>query len=43
MNYGTQMVIAWMMFKEWLKETFGGGVKFPTEPLAPNYVQGYSK
>jgi len=41
MNYGTQMVIAWHMFLDWLKQVFGGGVNFPT--LAPSYVPGYSK
>lgn len=40
MSYVSQAQIAWEMFKMWVKETFGGGVYFPT---APGYQQGYVK
>lgn len=40
MSFGTQMILAWELWKDWWKETFGGGVAFPT---APGYVTGYSK
>ncbi len=46
MNYMTQMMIAWAMFKDWMKETFGSGIEFTTPvsfPTAPGYVEGYSK
>jgi hypothetical protein len=40
MNYGTQVLIAWMMFKDWLQGTFGSGIMFPTAPGANyNYVK----
>lgn len=34
------MKIAWMMFVDWWKETFGSGVHFPT---APDYQEGWVK
>ena len=34
MNIGTQIQLGWEMFLDWLRETFGSGVVFPT--LAPN-------
>jgi hypothetical protein len=36
----TQLQIAFEMWKDWLKQTFGSGLMFPT---APGYVGGYSK
>lgn len=35
MSYGANLMIAWMMFVEWFKETFGSGCAFYSEPLAP--------
>lgn len=40
MSLGTQVQIAWEMWKDWMKECFGGSFQFPT---APGYQQGYSK
>lgn len=40
MSYVTQMQIAYEMFKDWMKTTFGGGVNFPT---APGYQGSYSR
>jgi hypothetical protein len=31
MSYMAQLMIAWAMFVDWFKETFGSGVNFPTE------------
>ena len=44
MNWMAQIMIAWELFKDWLKETFGTGVAtgFPS-PLAPSYTQGWVK
>lgn len=41
MNFMTQLLIAWMMFKDYMKRVFGGGCEFYT--LAPGYQGGYSK
>lgn len=48
MSAMTQLQIAWEMWKDFMKQTFGSGVSFPTSPekmfpTAPGYVQGYSK
>jgi hypothetical protein len=43
MNYGTQVVIAYHMFLDYLKSVFGSGVIFPTEHLAPPFQMGYTK
>lgn len=40
MSYWVQTMIAYEMFKQFLKETFGSGVVFPT---APGYVEWYVK
>ena len=40
MNFSTQMLLAWELWKDWFKETFGSGVVFPT---APSFQPGYSK
>lgn len=36
----TDIEIAWMMFRDWLKKVFGGGVNFH---LAPTFQPGYIK
>lgn len=40
MSAMTQLQIAWEMWKDYMKATFGGGLYFPT---APGYQQGYTK
>lgn len=40
MSFMTQLQIAYALWKDWLKETFGGGVSFPT---APGFQPGYTK
>lgn len=40
MSLISQMQLAYEMWKDWLKSTFGSGVNFAT---APGYVQGYTK
>lgn len=42
MSFMAQMMIAYEMFKEFMKTTFGGGVHFDT--LCPGYSNvGYAK
>jgi hypothetical protein len=43
MSAMAQLQIAYELWKDWLRETFGSGIAFPTEHLAPGYVGGYSK
>lgn len=40
MSFMAQLQIAYELWLEWMKETFGGGVSFPT---APGFQVGYSK
>lgn len=40
MAFGTQLQIAWELWKDFLKQTFGGGTYFPT---APSFQPGYVK
>ena len=38
MSYGANLMITWMMFLEWFKETFNGrGVEFLCPPLEVEY------
>jgi hypothetical protein len=43
MSIMTQLQIAFELWKDWLRETFGSGVMFPTEHLAPGFRAGYTK
>lgn len=40
MSLMTQVQLVYELWKDWLQQTFGGGVYFPT---APSYQQGYTK
>lgn len=40
-SIGTRIQIAYAMWKDFMKQTFGSGVMFPT--LAPSFQPGYSK
>lgn len=40
MNLGTQLLLCWELWKDFLKQTFGGGTYFPTAPGSNfNYVK----